>query len=189
MANFADGDQALTGEWNPSHGYATQYALEGLRALSLSNGGAVAAILAFCGGAKDDRINYDIIASALASFSAGLAAALLTCAFAYYAQAAATHSRDRLGTLLEWGSGLSAMSSIAAFVIGSVIAVGGFNVHAGKVKTGEASAHMSCDAAVAFIKAQADRGPDTSALNKTDGSTAVLVGGSRWIVLPRCNKP
>lgn len=39
------------GEWNKSHELATQFAIEGLRALTLANGGAVVAVLTFAGSA------------------------------------------------------------------------------------------------------------------------------------------
>jgi hypothetical protein len=63
--------------WNKSHELATQYAVAGLRTLTLVQGGAVVAILSFAGNAGVDRVKPALIANSLSYFTWGLAAALL----------------------------------------------------------------------------------------------------------------
>lgn len=169
------------GGWTKSHELATQYAIEGLRALVLVNGGAVVAILTFAGNAGSDRIKPALVANSLAQFAWGLGIALVTMLLAYLAQGSATQGWDRRQNVFELTATVLAFVSIGMFGWGAYTAREGFNT-ASPAKP--APAAYTCDTAVAFIRGQADAGQST-AHNPGNGGEAVKVRGG-WVILPAC---
>lgn len=112
--------------WNKSHELATQYAIEGLRALTLAQGGAVVAILSFAGNAGSERIRPALVASSLSYFAIGLSFALVVSLTSFIAQGAATHDRKRVSTVFEVAGIVLALASIALFVLGALTARSAF---------------------------------------------------------------
>lgn len=163
------------GPWNPGHGYAAQYAIEGFRSLVLANGGAILAILSFAGNAADE-MDLSGVTKGVWLFSAGLTAALIAVMCAYLAQDSASYDRRRKTFVFEATSLCLCVVSIAAFVLGASMAMAGLKSNQKPAK----SAEMSCESAVAFIRAQA--------ANPETGGQAVLIGGER-IILPTCKQP
>jgi hypothetical protein len=163
------------------HELATQYAIEGLRAITLAHGGAIVAILTFCGNANNERLNIPLIAGALAYFAAGLVLALLTCFFAYIAQGSATHDRRVMTNVFEYTGTALVFISIGLFAWGCVVALKGFQ---GPRPKPVAGAGTTCAEAVEFIRAQADAG-ESEAHNPKLNSDAVKVRGG-WVILPKC---
>ena len=172
------------GGWNKSHELATQYAIEGLRALTLANGGAVVAVLSFAGSAGADRIKPALVAASLMWFVAGLVLALLTMLLAYLAQGAATHDWNRRSTVFEGTATALAFISVVLFAVGAWTAQSGFITAGPKAPPTNAASPYTCETAVSFVRAQADPGA-YSARNPKTGTDAVLIRGG-WVVLPPC---
>ncbi len=114
------------GGFNKSHELATQYAIDGLKALILVHGGAVVAILSFAGSAGRDRINPALVASSLTWFIYGLFTALGVFLTTYTAQSAATHGKNKRATLFEVLGYLLVLASLGFFVCGALSAKRGF---------------------------------------------------------------
>lgn len=167
--------------WSLSHELAAKYAIEGLRALVLANGGAVVAILTFAGNASA-RVDPAVITVSLRQFSLGLLAALMTILLTYLAQTAATHDRRRTTNVVEAISMVMAITSMGLFGWGAQSALAAFQAYSPPVQT--ATLSMTCEDAVAFVRAQVDPG-DSSARNNKTGNEAVLVRGG-WVILPTC---
>jgi hypothetical protein len=166
--------------WNKSHELATQYAIAGLRTLTLVQGGAVVAILSFAGNAGVDRIKPALIANSLSFFTWGLAAALLAMLTSYMAQGNATHYRNRWSNALEGcGTALVAIS-LGLFVWGALTAQRGFNTSPPPKAT-----IQTCESAVAFIRAQTDGGSLSEVDRPKTGGEMVKIRGG-WVVLPAC---
>lgn len=118
-------DQQASG-WNMSHQLATQYAIEGLKALTLAQGGAVVAILSFAGNAGPDRIKPALVASSLTWFAWGLASALVTFLTTYTAQGFATHDNTKWTNRFEWAGYGFVLASLVLFLGGVLTAKQGF---------------------------------------------------------------
>lgn len=102
---------------NQGHQLATQYAIEGLKALTLAQGGAVVAILSFAGNAGPERINPGVVASSLTWFAGGLAAALVMFITTYSAQSYAAQGDTKRTGWWEWAG--------RAFLLASLVMFGG----------------------------------------------------------------
>jgi hypothetical protein len=174
---------APAGGWNKSHDLATQYAIAGLRTLTLVQGGAVVAILSFAGNAGVERIKPALVANALTYFTFGLVTALLAMLTSFIAQGNATHDRNRLSNAFEISGIVLVLISLVLFVVGAMTAQRGFNTAAAIPP--KAAALSTCEAAVAFIRAQADGGAPSDADKPRTVEEAVKVRGG-WVVLPAC---
>jgi hypothetical protein len=170
----------LNDGWNKSHDLATQYAIAGLRTLTLVQGGAVVAILSFAGNAGVERIKPALVANSLSYFTFGLAAALLAMLTSYIAQGYATHERNRLSNAFEISGIVLVLISLGLFVVGAITAQSGF------ITTPPPKAAIqTCESAVAFIRAQKESGTPSEADKPKISGEAVKVRGG-WVVLPAC---
>lgn len=114
-----------------NHQSSVTFAIEGIRALLLANGGAVLAILTFCGNATSDQVDLRVIASSLGLFAWGLAAALACALFGYVSQALFTDAKEGPAKVLRVLAVLSASSSLVLFVGACLIAQRGFHTALG----------------------------------------------------------
>lgn len=111
--------------FNASHGFATQYAIDGLKALTLAQGGAVVAILSFAGNAGQDRVDAAIVADSLTFFILGLAGALGAFLTTYTAQSFASHGKRKQTGFFEVLGYLLVAGSLALFLLGGFAAQSG----------------------------------------------------------------
>jgi hypothetical protein len=101
-----------------------------IRSLTLINGGAAISVLTFLGNQQDSRSNLnEALANSLLLFSFGLTSAALLAGFAYVTQYIYDNSVGRvskLGVSFHIVSILSAITSLALFVSGMLVAYNGF---------------------------------------------------------------
>ena len=175
--------------WNKSHELATQYAIAGLRTLTLVHGGAVVAILSFAGNAGLDRVKPALIANSLSYFTWGLVAALGAMLTSYTAQSNATHNRRRTSYAFEALGFVLVLISLGLFVVGAMTAQRGFNTASAPPPKAAAQANGS---AVAVLPAQAVGEASNSLYSEITAAWVQAVGSIAAIAvavaLPRFDK-
>jgi hypothetical protein len=109
------------------------FAMTGIRALLLANGGAAVALLAFLGNVwQSPRGNVDSLVTAvqpaMLAFVLGAGLAILTSGLSYLAQTFFTSKKKKPGTALQVAALVSGIASLSAFGWGAVHAAGAFLV-------------------------------------------------------------
>lgn len=130
------------GGFNKGHELATQYAIDGLKALMLTHGGAVVVILSFAGSAGRDRINPAIIATSLNWFICGLFSALGAFLTTYIAQGSAAVGKGKRSAAFEVFGYFLILASLGFFLSGAFNAKRGFTTAEPGVPTVLASCEL-----------------------------------------------